>query len=165
MWYLLKNSWRCDPMQKGQGEKVGGDQEIAVMVGQGQKFSLQQFRWIWCWFLVRMHKFTWIVTIKTFATDLPSQPFLGHRTTCISQLFHPGCWFLWDKATQIDLNCHYKFLLLTYHHSHFLATTCVSQLHPGIFALGRTFFYSLAVFEWHSSFAVPATTLLLIFFK
>ena len=31
-------------MQKGQGEKVGGDQEIAVMVGQGQKFSLQQFR-------------------------------------------------------------------------------------------------------------------------
>ena len=28
---------------------------------------------------MRQHKFTWIVVIKIFVTDLPSQPFLGHH--------------------------------------------------------------------------------------
>ena len=34
-----------------------------------------------------------------------------------------------------------------YHHSHFLAATCISQLYTSHFAQGRTLSYSLAVFE------------------
>jgi len=38
-------------------------------------------------------KFTWIVIIKIFVTDLPSQPFLGRHLYFISQLFsyQPFC--------------------------------------------------------------------------
>ena len=67
-------------MQKAKGKVIPRN---GYDGGQWQKFHyLGEFVPIHSEAGMRLHKFTWIVSVKIFANDLPSQPFLGRHLYC-----------------------------------------------------------------------------------
>ena len=95
--------------QEGHWEKrceiQSGGQEMAVMVGIIKVFimtiqmnSVQTPSKMWR----RQHRFIWIVIIKMFAINLPSQQFLGHHLG-FHIFFHNG--LLGGRTLFLQLGC------------------------------------------------------------